>query len=413
MHGGVQEKGDRDGQGGGMMQEVREVWSGNRAVAESVKRARVQVVSAYPITPQSSVMEYIAKFIHDGELDARMIRVESEHSALSAACGSSLSGARTFTATSSQGLMLMAEVLFFASGLRLPVVMALPNRCLESPVNIWSDHQDSLAVRDSGWIQLYASDVQEVHDMTVQAFKLSEDERILLPSMICYEGFLISHVSEVVNPLPQDLVDEFLPEPDPKWAVFDIENPFQVNELLTPEGFPEYRYKQHKAMLRAVDVYTEIGREFARIFGREYSPVRGFMHEDADVLIVGIGSIMSTARQVVKELRERGEKVGTVELKMFRPFPEKEFRELTENARILAVMDKDIGFGSSGMVYPDITRVWYNRDGPSALNFIVGLGGREVVPETIHRIYRIAKDTDPDKIEEDVFWPDTMTEVID
>jgi pyruvate ferredoxin oxidoreductase alpha subunit len=308
----------------------------------------------------------------------------------------------------------MAEVLFFASGLRLPIVMALPNRSLESPVNIWSDHQDSLVVRDSGWIQLYANSVQEVHDMIVQAFKLAENERILLPTMVCYEGFLISHVAEVLEPLPQEKVDAFLPEPDPKWAVFDLDNPFQINELLTPEAFPEYRYKQHTAMKRSIDVYKEIGAEFQEKFSRSYEPVMGYKVDDAEVLIVGLGSIMSTTKYVVNELREKGEKIGLVDIKMFRPFPEKEFREITRDARVLAVMDKDIGFGTSGMVYPDITRTWYNRDGPLTMNFIVGLGGREVVPETIKRIYEIAQKADRKVIEKEgeIYWPDTLTEVI-
>lgn len=393
----------------------QEFWNGNRAAAEAARLCRVQTVAAYPITPQTGVVEHLAALINNGALEAEMIHVESEHSAMSACAGAAAVGARTFTASCSQGLMLMGEVLFMTSGCRLPVVMAVANRSLSAPVNIWGDQQDSLVLRDSGWVQLYSSTAQETYDNIIQAYRIAEDGRVCLPVMVCYDGFYISHVSETVETLTQEETDEFLPlNHKPRWTVLDVDNPFQLNQLLPPVAYSEYQYRKHTAMLRAREVAAEAGKEFGEKFHRSYGLLESYLCHDAEVIIVGLGSLTRTAQWVVNKLRGRGEKAGLVSVRMFRPFPEKEFLEAVKGARLLVVFDKDLGFGTSGMLYPDITRVLYHLDRrPMALNFIVGLGGRDVTPETIEHAYFRARVVLQDGLKdttETLFWPDTNLE---
>ncbi len=393
----------------------REFWNGNRAAAEAAKLCRVQTVAAYPITPQTGVVEHISALIHNGELEAEMVHVESEHSAMSACAGAATMGARTFTASCSQGLMLMGEVLFMTSGCRLPVVMAVANRSLSAPVNIWGDQQDSLVLRDSGWIQLYSATVQEAYDNVLQAYRIAEDERVCLPVMVCYDGFYISHVSETVETLTQEQADEFLPSNEtPGWTVLDVDNPFQLNQLLPPVAYSEYQYRKHSAMLRAREVATEVGEEFGEKFGRGYGLLDSYQCEDAEFIMVGMGSLTGTAKWVVNKLRGRGEKAGMVGVRMFRPFPEKEFAEATKGARALIVFDRAIGFGTCGMLYYDVTRVLYHLEKkPMALNFIVGLGGRDVTPEFIEHSYFRARMVVQDGLQDTtqtLFWPDADLE---
>jgi pyruvate ferredoxin oxidoreductase alpha subunit len=381
---------------------------GNMACAEAVKLARTHIISAYPITPQTSIIENLAEFINDGKMDAEMVRVESEHSALSVCAGASLVGARTFTATSSQGLQLMSEVLYLVSGLRLPIVMAVPNRTLSAPVNIWCDHQDSLVNRDSGWIQIYASSPQEVHDYSIQAFKISEST--LLPAMVCYDGFFVSHVSEVVDLLKQKEVDEFLPQASfEDRPILDPANPLQFGEVVYPDWYPEIEYKKHKAMLDSKSVVEKTGDEFGEMFGREYGLVQGYMCEDADIILVALSSIGNTAKWVAEKLRTEGKKVGVAAIKLFRPFPEEEFNRMCENAKVVAVLDRDIGYGTSGMVFSDVTRSFYNRKTrPKLLNFIVGLGGKDVIPQTILKCVDTSMDFIDKEVDKYVFWPDSQ-----
>lgn len=393
----------------------QEFWNGNRAAAEAARLCRIQTVAAYPITPQTGVVEQIATFINNGELEAQMVHVESEHSAMSTCAGAASVGARAFTASCSQGLMLMAEVLFMTSGCRLPVVMAVANRSLSAPVNIWGDQQDSLVLRDSGWVQLYSATVQETYDNIIQAYRIAEDERVCLPVMVCYDGFYISHVTETLETLTQEEVDAFLPtNTPPSWTVLDVNNPFQLNELLPPVAYAEYQYRKHTALLRARQVGTEVGAEFGKRFGRSYSLLDTYLCDDAEEIMVGMGSLTSTARWVVDKLRGRGYNVGLVNIRMFRPFPEKEFIEAVKGARLLVVMDKDLSFGTGGMLYPDVTRVLYHLDNrPMALNFIMGLGGRDVTPETIQHSYYRSRVVLQDGLKdttETLFWPDTNLE---
>lgn len=388
---------------------TRAFLDGNKACAEATRIARPHVISAYPITPQTSVVEKLADFINDGLLNAKMVRVESEHSALSVCVGASLTGARTFTATSSQGLQLMSEVLYFASGLRLPIVMAVANRTLSTPVNIWCDHQDSLVNRDSGWIQLYASNPQEVYDYTIQAFKITENPDVLLPAMVCYDGFFVSHVSEVVELIDQKKADAFLPSPSkPKWPTLDVDDPMQFGEVVYPDWYPEIEYKKHMALVNTRDAVEKVGNEFGSAFGRQYDLIDSHECEDADIIFIVLGSIGSTCKWVVNELRAKGEKIGVAILKMFRPFPGKELMEVCRNAKLLAVLDRDIGYGTAGMVFPDVTRTYCNsNERPKFLNFIVGLGGKDVVPKTIFRCLEISRMHLESDIEKTVYWPDS------
>lgn len=382
-----------------------EFWNGNMAAAQAVKLARVQVVAAYPITPQTHTVEYLSEFVNDGELNARLIKVESEHSALSACAGASAVGARTFTASCSQGLALMTEVVYFTSGMRFPVVMAVANRTMSVPVNIWADHQDTLVLRDSGWLQLYASTVQEVHDLMVAAFRIAEDERVMLPCIVSYDGFILSHASEPVVPMTQDDVDRFLPAPGTTdRPILDPDKPLQFGEVLFPEWYPDFEYKKHRALADSLAVVEEAFRDLADITGRRWSACDAFECDDAELVLVGIGSMMKTAQHTARLLRERGEKVGVINVRSFRPFPDAAVTEALAGAKTVLVLDRDIGYGTTGMVYPDVLRSLYHVEGrPDALNFIIGTGGKDITPATIERCVELGRDGNQGQT---VFWPD-------
>jgi pyruvate ferredoxin oxidoreductase alpha subunit len=383
----------------------REYWNGNMAAAQAAKLARAQVVAAYPVTPQTHTVEYLSEFIANGELEARLVKVESEHSALSVCAGAASVGARSFTASCSQGLQLMSEVLYFTSGMRFPVIMAISNRTLSVPVNIWADHQDTMVNRDCGWIQIYTTSVQEVYDQILIAYRVGEDSDVCLPAMVSYDGFILSHASEVVETLDQEGVDAYLPRPGATdRPVLDPKNPLQFGEVLFPNWYPDYEYKKHAALLKAKDVLRQSYRAFEDQFGRPYDIIDAEHCDDADVIIAGVGSMMSTTRWVVEELRKKGERVGYLNIRLFRPFPEREIGEAVCHAKTIAVLDRDIGYGTSGMVFSDVTRSLHNLDRkPKAINFIIGLGGKDILPDTIEKCYDIARKGYQG---ESVFWPD-------
>jgi len=382
-----------------------EFWNGNMAAAQAARRARVQVVAAYPITPQTHTVEYLSQFVNDGELEARMVKVESEHSALSACAGACAVGARAFTASCSQGLQLMSEVMYFTSGMRFPVVMAIANRTLSVPVNIWPDHQDTLVNRDAGWIQMYAGSVQEVYDLILCAYPVAEDGEVNLPALVAYDGFILSHASEPVRTISQEEADAFIPAPGrPDRAVLDPDNPLQFGEVLFPEWYPDYEYKKHEALNGSREVARRVFEEFGRRHGRRYRPVETEGCEGAETILLGMGSMMQTCRWTAGRLRERGEKVGVASLRIFRPFPEEDLVAAVGHARRVLVLDRDIGYGSSGMVYPDIARAFYHREKrPELLNFIIGLGGKDITPRTIERCVELGRGGYQGKT---VFWPD-------
>ena len=371
------------------------VISANRAIAEAVKLAKPKVVPVYPITPQTSISEYLAKFVADGDLPAEYIRVESEHSAISAAVGASGTGVRVFTATSSQGLALMHEILFAAAGLRNPIVMGNANRALSAPLSIWNDQQDSISQRDTGWLQFYAENAQEALDLVLQAYKVSENDNVLLPSMVCVDGFILTHTVEPVDIPSQEEVDEFLPGYVPKHSYLDPKDPMSLGTFTDPNYYMEARYDMEVAMEGSKDVIKNVNKEFAEKFGREYGFVENYMCDDAEIIIVAMGSICGTIKAVIDHLRDEGEKIGLLKLMVFRPFPQDEIYETVKNANKVAVLDKNISFGIGGVLFNEMKA----KMDIDARGFILGLGGRDVSPEDIRNIVNITKNsTDSDKI---------------
>jgi pyruvate/2-oxoacid:ferredoxin oxidoreductase alpha subunit len=365
---------------------VKKVIVGNHAVSLGVKLARCEVISAYPITPQTQVVEMLSEMCANGDLSARFIKVESEHSAMAACIGASAAGARTFTATSSQGLVLMHEMLHWAAGARHPVVMANVNRALGPGWNIWADQNDSLSQRDTGWIQLYCETNQEVLDTTVQAFKLAET--VNLPVMVLLDAFFLSHTSEPVDIPSQELVDGFLSRREAALKL-DTSAPHAFNALVRPDDYMDMRLDQQQAMRRAEGVLQRIDAEWANLTGRCYGALETYREDDADLLLVTSGTITSTAREVVDERRARGERVGLVKFRMFRPFPTHTLRQVLRGIRRVAVLDRNVSPGHGGIFAEEMRSALYDLpldDRPQLFGYVLGLGGRDVTPSVIHDV---------------------------
>lgn len=373
---------------------VKKVISSAEAVSEAVKRARPSVIPVYPITPQTKISEKLADYVADGDLDAHYIKVESEHSAMSAAIGASGAGVRVFTATSSQGLAYMHEPVFAAAGMRVPIVMANANRALSAPINIWNDQQDSISERDSGWIQLYAETGQEAFDTILQAYKISENQDILLPTMVCIDGFILTHTVDPVEVLSQEEVDSFLPKYTRGYSYLDPEDPMSLGTLADTESYLEIRHDMEIAMEHSLDVIEEVGKEFGDLFGRYYGLIEEYKSEDADIILIAMGSLCGTIKDVVDKERENGKKVGLVRIRSYRPFPKDALKVAVKDAK-LAVIDKDISFGAGGAVYMDVKAAFDNE----TYGFIIGLGGRDITPIDIEEI--IEKTENPTK---DIEW---------
>ncbi len=368
-----------------------EIMEGSRAVAEAVKACRPNVIAAYPITPQTHIVEEIARMVADGELVSEYVRVDSEHSAMSVCVGASATGARTYTATTSQGMALMHEVLFNAAGLRLPIVMTAANRSLSAPINIWNDQQDMVSERDSGWIQLYAEDAQEASDMTIQAYKIAEDHDILLPVMIGMDGFILTHVHEPVDLCPQEKVDDFLPSYDPAHYLTP-KNPLSFGTIVYPSTYMEFRYMIQEAMKRAEREIIDVASEFRDEFGRYYGGlIDTYEAEDAEVIIMAMGSVIGTVKDAIDELRADGKKVGLIKVRCYRPFSAEAISEAVKNAKAIAVLDKNISLGHEGALYTDVKSALYKENGPLALGFVLGLGGRDITKNTIKNIVEKAQ----------------------
>ena len=367
---------------------VRKVMSANQAIAEAVKLANPSVIPVYPITPQTTISEYLAKYVADGDIAAEYIRVESEHSAISAALGASGTGVRVFTATSSQGLALMHEIIFAAAGLRAPIVMADANRALSAPLSIWNDQQDSISERDSGWMQVYAENGQEALDSILIAYRVSEDHSVLLPSMVCIDGFILTHTVDPVDVPGKGEVDKFLPSYNP-YAYLDPKRPMSIGTFTDPNYYMEARHDMELALEGAKDVIAKANSEFEEIFGRKYDFIEKYRSDDADTIIVAMGSICSTIKDVVDEHRDNGEKVGLVRVRVFRPFPTEEIYEAIKGASNIGVLDKNISFSIGGVLHNEINA----KMDVNAKGFIVGLGGRDIKPTHITEIIEKTKTT--------------------
>lgn len=374
---------------------TKDVMTANKAVAEAVKLAKPQVIPVYPITPQTTISEYLAQFVADEEIDAKYVKVESEHSAISAAVGASGAGVRVFSATSSQGLMLMHEILFAAAGMRLPIVLADANRAISAPLNIWNDQQDSIAQRDAGWLQIYVENAQEALDSTLMAYKISENPNVLLPSMICLDGFILTHTVEPVEIPKSEDVDKFLPPYKPEHSFIDPETPMTIGAFADPSYYLEARYAMQVAMENSISVIEKTCKEFEEQFGRKYILVDPYMCEDAEIIIVAMGSVCSTIRVIVNELREKGEKVGLLKIRAYRPFPIEAIEKEIKNCKKLAVIDKNVTFGIGGALFTDI-KAKINKE---TYGFILGLGGRDITHESIIEVYEKTKNP-----EKEVYW---------
>ncbi|WP_373500709.1 pyruvate ferredoxin oxidoreductase [Desulfococcus sp.] len=371
---------------------MKEVVEGSHAVSEAVRLARVQVMSAYPITPQTHIVEALSEYCSDGRMNGRFICVESEHSAMAAVIGAASGGVRTFTASSSHGLALMHELLHWSSAARLPIVMAEVNRALGPGWNIWMDQTDSLAQRDTGWIQLYVEDGQEALDTTLLAFRLAEAAS--LPVMVVLDAFFLSHTYEPVDIPDQEAVDRFLPPYRPR-VQLDTRDPFALSQMAPPGCYMEMRHDIQAGMRRVPDLHAAAEDAFSDIFGRRYGILDAYRCEDAEIILAMAGTAVSTSREVVDELRSRGEKAGLLKIRMFRPFPTELLRRLAGGAKKIAVIDRNFCFGVGGIFAQEIRAALYNAGArPEVHSFVTGMGGRDVTPEIIQEIYGLAKAAD-------------------
>jgi pyruvate ferredoxin oxidoreductase alpha subunit len=381
-----------------MIQVQKLALSGDEAVAYAVKQCDVDLVSAYPITPQTIIVERISEFVASGEFSGEFVPVESEHSALSTCVGASLTGARVFTATASQGLALMHEILYAASGMRTPIVMAVTNRALNSPLSIHADHSDMMGSRDSGWIQIYVENVQEAYDRVIMAFKLAEDENVLLPATVNLDGFFLSHNVQPVEIIDEEAIHKFLGRPKRKYRL-DPDEPYSFGAMAYPWNYFEFKYQQVQAMQRAYEIFDRVEEGFEKISGRRYGKVGRYWVDDADYLILIMGSATGTAKYTAKLMRNEGFKVGVLGIKLYRPFPIKEILEAIEGKKGIAVMDRSISYGApSPPLASDIRSIMYNYGvHVPMISLVYGMGGRDFSAQDVRRIFNMLMEKDPSK----------------
>jgi len=363
------------------------VVEGSYAVAHAVMCCRPDVISAYPITPQTHIVENLSQMVADGELDSEFLTVDSEFSALSVLVGSSAAGARSYSSTTSQGLALMYEVLYNVSGMRLPIVMNVANRALGAPLNIWNDQQDSVGARDVGWLQIYVEDVQEAVDATLQAYKIAEDAEIRTPIMVCMDGFILTHVYEPVELLDKEMTKEFLPAYQPA-NILDPANPKTFGAFADPSSYTEFRYQQFEAQIKALDKIEKVAREFEETFGRYYGGLIDSYHaEDAEVVIVTMGSVIGTIKDAIDAMRSEGKKVGLLKVRSYRPFPVQALRKALKDPSVIAVIEKDVSIGSEAGLVTDLKAAFYNSNiHTPIIGFTAGLGGRDITVKDIRKI---------------------------
>ncbi|MCX9083657.1 MAG: pyruvate ferredoxin oxidoreductase [Candidatus Methanoperedens sp.] len=390
---------------------MKKVITGDHAVAIGAKLCRVDVVPAFPITPQTLIIEHIADFVNNGELDTKFLTMESEHSVMSAAAGASAAGARVFTATSSQGLAFMHEMLYAIAPLRLPVVMANASRTLGGPPGIWCEYNDSMGARDSGWLQLYVEDNQEALDMIIQSFRIAEDKRVLLPVMPCLDGFVLTHTVEPVDIPSQEDVDSLLAPYEPD-IVLDPERPAMIGTFMPAEYIMELRRQTVGAFECAKDVIREVNTEFAQKFGRDYGGlVDTYRMDDAKIALITMGTVTSTSREVVDELRQKGEKVGIIKLRFFRPFPCEDLKKLASNLDALGVFDRSISYHGGGPVYNEVRSALFGMTIP-VINHLAGLGGRDVTEEQIFKMFELTSRAAKGEKVKEVNWHNTRGETV-
>jgi len=370
---------------------MREFIEGSRAVAEVIKTTSPGVISAYPITPQTHIVEDLAQMVANGKLKSQFINVESEHSAASVVLGGSASGVRVYTATSSQGLFYMQEVIFNIAGMRLPVVMTCANRAISAPINIWNDQQDSISLRDSGWFQIYAENNQEVVDFHLIAYRLAEDKRVMLPVMVCMDGFILTHGMETVDIPEQDKVNKFLPNYKPLYKL-DPASPISMGLLVDPDYYMETRYAIQETMRESIAYLFQIGKEFNSVFGRDYQDllVEEYRIKDAEKVIVATGSVCGTIKEAVDRQRARGKKVGLLRVILYRPFPYNRVYEALKDVPKVAVLDKALSLGAYAPIDVEMKAAFYGKKkGPKVISsFVAGLGGRDITLESIDEVFR-------------------------
>ncbi len=366
---------------------MMKVVEGSYAVAHAVMCCSPDVVSAYPITPQTHIVEHLSQLVADGEMNSEFLTVDSEFTALSVLVGSSAMGARCYSSTTSQGLALMYEVLYNVSGLRMPVVMTVANRALGAPLNIWNDQQDSIGARDVGWLQIYAENVQEAVDATPQAYKIAEDPDILTPIMVCMDGFILTHVYEPVELLDIEKVKSFLPPFKPA-DILDPANPKTFGAFADPTTYTEFRYQQFEAQERALAKIEQVAKEFQETFGRYYGGlIDTYQSEDAEVVIVTMGSVIGTIKDAIDQMRAEGKKVGLVKVRSYRPFPVQALRKALKDAHVIAVVEKDVSIGMEAGLLTDLKSAFYNSNiRTPIIGFAAGLGGRDITIKDIRGI---------------------------
>jgi len=362
---------------------------GSQAVAQAVALCRPEVICAYPISPQTHIVEALGKTVKEGSLSpCEFINVESEFAAMSVAIGSSAAGARSYTATASQGLLFMAEAVYNASGLGLPIVMTVANRAIGAPINIWNDHSDALSQRDSGWLQLFAENNQEAVDLHIQAFRLGEE--LSMPVMVCMDGFILTHAFEQVDIPSQEQVDAYLPSFDPR-QVLDPKEPITIGAMVGPEAFMEVRYLAHAKQLQALEMIPQLAKEFRDVFGRDSCGlVQTYCADDAETMIVAMGSVLGTIKDVVDEMRADGHKIGVLGITSYRPFPLQEVRAALVNCKRFLVLEKSLAVGMGGILATDV-RMAVTGTGLLGFTTVAGLGGRSIPKASLHKLFREAE----------------------
>ena len=376
--------------------------TGNEAVAEAMRQINPDVVAAYPITPQTEIVQIFSSFVANGKVDTEFVTVESEHSAMSATVGASAAGARAMTATSANGLAFMWEVVYIAAAMRLPIVMPVVNRALSGPLNIHCDHSDTMGARDSGWIQIFSENAQEAYDNTIQALRIAENSNVLLPVMVTMDGFIISHAMEVMEILEDEKVREFIGEYVPENPLLDVDNPVTIGPIDLQDWNFEHKRQQAEAMRNAKPVILEVAKDYAKLTGREYGLFEEYRMEDAEVAMVVLGSTAGTAKAVVDELRADGVRAGLLKIRVFRPFPAEEIAEALKDVKAVAVMDRSDSFNAvGGPVFGDVRSALYDvENGPRIVDYIYGIGGRDVTPDHIRTVYAdLAKIADTGQVE--------------